>query len=250
MVSTGSAVVIVMPAYNEADGILAFLEEISSAFEDLEHEIIVVDDCSSDGTADVIDEWIAATGEPARVIRSTPNAGHGPTTVKALRAGLETGRGIVLAVDGDGQFRAGQMRELCAILDAGHADVVEGVRTHRNDPLFRRITSTATRALVRMRARSGPRDANTPLRAYRPQALRRLLAFLPADAMTPNLIVSAQSRRLGLSLIEAPVESLDRRGETANGTTWGQRRRNLPTKRFVRFCADATVQWFGAGVRR
>ncbi len=241
------SIAIVMPEYNESDGILIFLEEIRDVFADVDHEVIVVDDCSSDGTADIIDDWGTDASSHTRVIRSTPNAGHGPTTIKALRAGLGTGRDIILAVNGDGQFRASEMLELCNILSVSRADVVEGMRTHRDDPLFRRATSAATRVLVRLRSHRSPHDANTPLRAYRPEALRTMLDLLPDNAMTPNLIISAQSRRRRFTIIEAPVESLDRRGETTNGTTWGQRRRNLPTRRFVRFCADAARQWFAPG---
>lgn len=241
------SIAIVMPAYNESDGILVFLEEIRDAFAGVDHEVIIVDDCSADGTADIIDAWSAEASSGTRVIRSAPNAGHGPTTVKALRAGLGTGRDIILAVDGDGQFRADEMLEVCTVLSASRADVVEGVRTHRDDPLFRRATSAATRVLVRLRSHRGPQDANTPLRAYRPGALRTMLDLLPDDAMTPNLVISAQSRRKHFMIIEMPVESLDRRGLTPSGTTWGQRRRNLPTKRFVRFCLGAARQWLGPG---
>ncbi len=234
---------VVMPVYNEADGILEFLAEIVEHFGKWELQIHVFDDESSDDTAAVVEQWAAATQAPVTLVRCAPNAGHGPTTIKALQAGLAADTDVVLAVDGDGQFRAAQMELLAQIASLPGIDVVEGVRTGRGDPLFRVITSFATRALVRLRAPRMPMDANTPLRAYDPAALRGLLAKVPTDAMTPNLMISALSRTTRLRIVQLRVDSLDRRGETAHGSTWGQRRKSLPTKRFLRFCRDATRQW-------
>ncbi len=237
------SVAVVMPVYNEADGILEFLTEIIEHFGNWELQIHVFDDESSDDTANVVETWAADSGAPVTLVRCAPNAGHGPTTIKALSAGLAADTDVVLAVDGDGQFRAAQMELLAQIASLPGVDVVEGVRTGRGDPLFRVITSFATRTLVRMRAPRRPKDANTPLRAYDPAVLRDLLAKVPTDAMTPNLLISALSRTARLRIIEVSVASLDRRGDTAHGSTWGQRRKSLPTKRFLRFCWDATRQW-------
>lgn len=241
--ATTPKVAIVMPAYNEADGITGFLTDIVDAFTDWTLQVVVVDDSSKDGTADVIDAWASERQAPVTVVRSTPNAGHGPSTLKALRSGLAADPDLVLAVDGDGQFEAADMVQLAGIARLGGVDIVEGVRTERNSPLFRQVTSFATRTLVSARAHARPKDANTPLRVYRPEVLRRLLDEVPADAMTPNLFISVISRRRRLRIIEVPVRALDRRGDSAEGTTWGQRRRSLPTRRFVNFCVDAAREW-------
>lgn len=242
-----ATVSVVMPAYNEANGIPEFLAEIAAAFEGIDTTIFVVDDQSSDDTAQVVEEWSAAHDGLVTLIRSTPNAGHGPTTVKALRAGLSANPQVVVAVDGDGQFYGADLRRVADLALTGTVDIVEGVRTHRGDPLFRQIASFATRTLVQARAGVRPTDANTPLRGYRPEILASLLDLVPADAYTPNLIISAAGRKRGYRVIELAVESLDRRGGEAAGSTWGQRRRSLPTKRFLTFCVNATKQWFSTG---
>ncbi len=67
-----TTVSVVMPAYNEANGIPEFLAEITNAFTGLDTRIFVVDDQSSDDTAQVVEDWSAAHGGVVTLIRSTP----------------------------------------------------------------------------------------------------------------------------------------------------------------------------------
>ena len=193
---------------------------------------------------------LAETGLPITVRSNEVNLGHGPTTIRALRAGLDAQAEVVVAVDGDGQFRGSDIARLVGILQTSGCDVVEGVRTSRSDPLFRRVTSVVTRGLVWLRVRKSPRDANTPLRVYRPEVLADVLATLPDDAMTPNLLISAWTRRTGVALREEFVDSLDRRGDTAHGSSWQARHQLIPSRRFVTFCLKAGLQWVRPGQTR
>lgn len=233
-----------MPAFNEAEGISGFLQELSSALERWSPEFIVVDDSSRDGTADAAQG--AGQGDPpvsVTVHVNEMNRGHGPSTLEALRLGLRNNPDAVVAIDGDGQFLGSDVARVVAALLEDGVDIVEGVRTSRSDAYYRQVTSLATQALVWSRCRVWPPDANTPLRAYRPQALRTLLERVPSDALTPNLIISALSRRQHMTISLVPVASLPRRGSSPEGSTWGSRRAGLPSRRFVRFCAQATAQW-------
>lgn len=236
------SVVVVMPAWNEAEGIGGFLRELDAALTGLEPQFVVVNDASTDGTAAAA-EAVASDDVRVQVMTNAANSGHGPSTVRALRAGLATGCDVIVAIDGDGQFTGADVRRVVDTLLSGDLQIVEGVRTQRNEAAYRRVTSAATRALVWTRARALPEDANTPLRAYRPAALTRLLARVPAEAMTPNLIISALCRRWGVPLAEVPVESRPRRGASAQGTTWAAKRASLPSRRFVTFCVKATGEW-------
>lgn len=236
------SVAVVMPAWNEAEGIGGFLDELNSALADLDVQFIVIDDASSDATALAAAACIEQ-GVPVRVATNEVNMGHGPSTMRALHAGLASGCDIVVAIDGDGQFSGSDVRRVVDTLLAGRAEIVEGVRTQRGEAAYRRITSAATRGLVWTRSRALPADANTPLRAYRPATLARLIERVPSTAMTPNLIISALCRRWAIPLVEVPVTSLPRRGASAQGTTWGARRASLPSRRFVTFCVRATGEW-------
>ena len=236
-----------MPAYNEAEGISSFLEELRDALTSYEVSFVVVNDCSRDSTAEVVGE-LATDGFPVTLHTNSANSGHGPSTMNALCFGLDSGSDIIVATDGDGQFVGSDVRALVTMVATGPWDIVEGVRTSRTDPAYRKVTTAATRGLVWTRVRHLPKDANTPLRAYRRSALESLISSVPPRAMTPNLFMSMLARRRGLNVAEVAVRSIPRRGAEAIGTSWG-RGSVLPSKRFVTFCAAATREWFTTSVR-
>lgn len=238
-------VAVVMPAWNESEGISGFLTELHDDLTRFDPIFIVVDDRSTDATAEVVRE-VAARGIPVEVHTNDQNMGHGPSTLRALRLGLETDSSAVVALDGDGQFIGSDVASVVEKLLTSQADVVEGVRRERNDPLYRRGVSAATRGLVWARSGQHPADANTPLRAYGPDILGQLLAVLPPDASTPNLLISAICRRSGLRIMEIPVRSIPRRGSDQQGSTWKNRRKSLPSRRFVDFCTNAAREWMSA----
>lgn len=242
-----TSVCVVMPAYNEAEGIESFLEELRGALGTYSASFVVVNDCSRDSTAEVVGD-LAATGFPVTLHTNSANSGHGPSTMNALRFGLDSGADIIVATDGDGQFLGPDVNSLVDMVVTGSWDIVEGVRTSRTDPAYRKVTTATTRGLVWTRVRHLPKDANTPLRVYRRSALESLISAVPPRAMTPNLFMSMLARRRGLNVAEVAVRSIPRRGAEAIGTTWG-RGSLLPSKRFVTFCAAATREWFTTSVR-
>lgn len=238
-------VAVVMPAWNEAEGISGFLRELNDELTRFDPVFIVVDDCSTDNTADVV-RALADTGVPVELHGNEQNMGHGPSTLRALRLGLDKAPTAVVALDGDGQFVGSDVASVVEKLLTSQADVVEGVRRQRNDPLYRRGVSATTRGMVWVRSGQRPQDANTPLRAYEPDVLNQLLAVLPPEASTPNLLISAICRRSGLRIMEIPVRSIPRRGSDQQGSTWKNRRKSLPSRRFVDFCTNAAREWISA----
>ncbi|MGO4604102.1 glycosyltransferase family 2 protein [Terrabacter sp. 2YAF2] len=239
------SVSVVMPAFNESAGIAEFLGEIEAQMTAYDVSFVVVDDLSSDDTSAAVEAW-AGLHRDVQVIRNAHNLGHGISTLTALHGGLRSGADVVVAIDGDGQFFGRDVAALVATLLERESDLAEGSRVRRDDPLFRRATSTATRVLVRSRCGVAPRDANTPLRAYRPEILRQLLDTLPPNTMTPNLMIASTARKSGFRIVEIDVESRPRRGPETSGSTWNARRRSMPSRRFMAFCRDATIQWFAA----
>ena len=237
------SVVVVMPAFQESEGIASFITELSDNLKDLGAHFIVVDDFSSDKTSEAA-LALKDTGISISVIRNNQNLGHGPSTVLALRLGSQMNLDYVIAIDGDGQFVGRDVRTLVDTLQSVNCDVVEGVRTNRNDPVYRQTVSFLTRCLVWSRTRDWPMDANTPLRAYRQDALKIILDEISSDSMTPNLLISTFSRKTNMSISEVPVQSIPRRGTSSIGTTWGRTPRQIPSRRFIRFCLSAFRQWF------
>ncbi|MEI5583401.1 glycosyltransferase family 2 protein, partial [Agromyces sp. CCNWLW208] len=179
---------VVMPAYNEAEGLPGFLEELERTLSPLARhlDLVVVDDRSTDATAAVLHD-LSGRLPALTVIEAEANRGHGPTALAAYRAGLELGPDLVVHVDGDGQFHGIDVaRAVRATVSTG-ADVVHGVRRGREDPWFRRVLTGIVGIVVGFAAGRRVPDVNTPLRVYRPAALAELLEFVPDDALVPHV---------------------------------------------------------------
>jgi dolichol-phosphate mannosyltransferase len=234
---------VVMPAYNEAEGIQTFLNELALALRSWSPNFVVVNDCSKDGTSEEVLS-LARQGFPVELRNNEHNSGHGISTLRALSAGLQSGADIIIAIDGDGQFRGEDVALTLSSLE-GDVVIVEGVRTHRDDPAFRRVVSLTTRLLVFFRTGSYPKDANTPLRLYRRATLEKLLGMVPSETPVPNLFISALTRKNKLNYLEIEVRSRDRLGAEVTGSTWGKGVSWLPSKRFLRFTVGAVRSWFG-----
>jgi glycosyltransferase involved in cell wall biosynthesis len=120
--SGGQSLSIVVPAYNEAGNIIGTLENIEAALSatPLEHEVLVVDDGSSDGTGALVAAH-ADRFSNVRLITNPRNLGFGAT----YRRGVEHATlDYIVMVHGDNAWGAGTLRELFSHL--GEADVVIG----------------------------------------------------------------------------------------------------------------------------
>jgi glycosyltransferase involved in cell wall biosynthesis len=234
-------VALVMPVYNEADGIAEFLMEIDESLEGM--TVIVVNDCSTDTTLEVV-ESLKLQNVDLRVVSNERNVGHGPTTLRALELGLASGADAIIAVDGDGQVDANQIGGLLQAFVTSSCDIVEGIRSDRHETAYRRFTSWATRVVTQIRVKRSVPDANTPFRVYQRDALEKVLTCLPTTSMVPNLWITVVSRRTNVKIMTYTISTRPRRGAVAGGSTWGRSPASLPSRRFIRFCARAFIEWF------
>ncbi len=244
------SVAIAMPAHNEREGIEEFITEIAEAFTDLQISFVIVDDLSSDDTVPILNRLNRKLEPEIRVFSNQANLGHGPSTIRALKSAANLKTDYVIAVDGDGQFLGSDIRELFNQVSALDDQVGEGIRIHRTDPIFRKVTTQLTRILVGIRCKKFPIDANTPLRIYPLAYLLELLKILPGNLLTPNLHISSHARLSPLAIVEVEVTSLPRRGLSSSGTMWAARTKLLPSRRFLKFCFSAASQWFTVSVTR
>ena len=232
--------VVVTPAFNEADGIAEFIAEVwrdvSPHAEVL--DIVVIDDASTDDTAAQV---LALGLRGVHVVVQRHNRGHGPAAIAAYRGGLARGADVILHVDGDGQFDGADIAKV-ALSTESH-DVVHGVRRGRSDLWYRRILSTGLRLLIWPFARRRIPDVNTPLRAYRPDALRALIDLMDPNARVPHIHFSLAEARRGMRVGYVPVRSRPRRGSQATGTMWGaDSEPRLPPKRLRLFARQALIE--------
>ncbi|MFK8017498.1 MAG: glycosyltransferase family 2 protein [Gammaproteobacteria bacterium] len=135
---------IVVPAYNEADGLEVFLDELNRALEPFEKsEIIVVDDGSRDATLSLLKRR-AHDNPRLKFISLTRNFGH----QSALRAGLEFASGdAVISMDADLQHPPALIEQLVERWRAGFK-VVNMVRNEQGGTWFKRVTSALYYRLI------------------------------------------------------------------------------------------------------
>jgi dolichol-phosphate mannosyltransferase len=233
------SVAVAIPAYNEADGIAGFLEEIDRALAPHARSLrlVVVDDASTDATREVLELVRSRLHGTLEVLVNRSNRGHGPTVLAGYRRALELEPDLVLQVDGDGQFHGSDLRRILVLLvDDAHA--VSGVRRFRQDPWFRMAMTRLLRSYVRVSFGVGARDPNCPLRGYDSGLLRELLEELPDECLIPNLYLTVIAARRGLALVEVDVSHRVRRGFSAHGTSWARSRSPVPW-RLVQFSVAA-----------
>jgi glycosyltransferase involved in cell wall biosynthesis len=227
------SVAVVIPAYNEAEGIVGFTEEIDRTL--TPHvsalRIIVVDDASTDDSVALLEELRPQLGGTLEVLVNPVNRGHGASVLAGYRRSLSHDPDYVLQVDGDGQFHGSDLRRVLVLLiDGAHA--VSGVRRYRQDPWFRMVMTRLLRTYVHISFGVSARDPNCPLRGYEARLLSDLLAVLPEECLIPNLYLTVVAARHGLALLEVDVSHRVRRGSSLFGSSWGRSPVPMPLVRF------------------
>jgi glycosyltransferase involved in cell wall biosynthesis len=234
------SVALAIPAYNESDGIGGFLQEIDRALSPHVRSlhVIVVDDSSTDETAETARAVGASLTARVQVVRNPTNLGHGASVVIGYQQALAVDPDFVLQVDGDGQFHGSDLRRVLVLLiDEAHA--VCGVRRFRQDPWFRMAMTRLLRAYVRAGFGVAARDPNCPLRGYEARLLAELMQALPSSPLIPNLYLTVIAARRGVALLEVDVSHRVRRAAIRGGTSWRQSTWSPVPWRLVRFSLAA-----------
>lgn len=194
---TRPAFSLVVPLHNEAENIAILQQEIRSALAGHEYEVLLVDDGSTDGTAQAIER----TPE-VRVITFPRKAGQSA----ALAAGIRRARGAaIVLLDGDLQNDPRDIPALLAAVERG-CDLACGVRVDRRDPPGKKLSSVIANCLRRAVLGDGLRDSGCALKAMRRECADALVPFAGMHRFIPALAINA-----GFRIAEIPVHHRPRR---------------------------------------
>jgi glycosyltransferase involved in cell wall biosynthesis len=191
-----AALWVVVPAYNEGLVIGAVVGELRAAG----RNVVVVDDCSSDGTG------AAAAAAGARVLRHPVNLGQGAALQTGIRYALMQEADCIVTFDADGQHRAEDIAVMIETQAATGADVVLGSRflgRTENMPPLRRVVLKLAALFTRLTSGIAVTDAHNGLRLLTRRAAARIR--ITQDRMAHASEIADQIGSLGLSVAEAPV---------------------------------------------
>ena len=201
---------VVVPVFNEAAGIQAVLEGLKAAMDDagFEYEVIVVDDASDDGSA----ELVQARGSQVRVHRHRKNRGYGASLKTGIRMATYDLIGIT---DGDGTYPLASFVELVEKYVYGEFDMVVGARIGPRAavPIFRRPAKWVINRLASFVASERIPDANSGLRVFRKSAAMRFFDLLP-DRFSFTTTLTLAMLRHGYLVEFTPIEYYRRVGRS------------------------------------
>jgi len=162
---TGTTISVVVPVRNEKENVGVLYQRLSDTLNDLWKifEVIFVDDGSTDGTYQALEELYREHPYTVRVVRLRKGFGKTP----ALVAGIAKARGeVIFTMDGDLQDDPSEIKHFLIKLDEGY-DVVTGWKYHRLDPITKTFPSRIFNWMVSRGSGLRLHDINCGFKAYR-----------------------------------------------------------------------------------
>jgi len=204
---------VVIPAYNEEDGICDIMARVLAVREPLRRvgiddlELLVVDDGSSDRTAELVQSQPGAT-----LVRHAKNSGYGA----ALKTGFAAATGEWIGfLDADGTYPPEYFPALIEAAKTQHADLVIGSRmagAESQMPLTRRVGNIIFARLVNLISASNITDSASGMRIFKKSILSQLYPLPDGLNLTP--VMSTRALHEDLKMVEVPIPYSERVGRS------------------------------------
>lgn len=201
---------IVIPTYNEAGSITQLMQQLRARFPDA--LLIIVDDASPDGTADLVE---SGTDPLVTVIRRPSKQGIGSAYKEGFAHALQSGVRFIAQMDADGSHDPQDLQAMVAA--AGNAGVVIGSRYIKEGRIegwgpWRHFCSRSAMLFARFVLRVPVRDITSGFRVWRAEALHAVLASgIGSEGYAFQEEMVFRAFQSGQRMIEVPITFRDRR---------------------------------------
>jgi dolichol-phosphate mannosyltransferase len=208
---------LVLPTYNEAENIEAFVDAARAKLPG-SARVLVVDDSSPDGTGEIAAE-LAARHENVSVLHRPVKEGLGPAYIAGFRHALDAGAGLVLEMDSDFSHDPAYLPRLLEA--ARRADVVLGSRYAPGGGVsdwgaLRRGISRGGSAYARLLLGVEVRDLTGGFKCFRREVLEAIdLDAVQARGYAFQVEMTYRAIRAGFEVVEVPIVFRDRRAGTS-----------------------------------
>jgi dolichol-phosphate mannosyltransferase len=195
-----------LPVFNEAPTVNPVLDQVTRFC----HDVLVVDDGSTDGTADLL-----AARDDITVVTHRQNAGYGAALMTAFQYAIDHEYETLVTIDCDGQHEPQRIDDLVRTLRRSGADIVSGSRyleefeSNTEPPAQRRWINWQITRELNEQLNLNLTDAFCGFKAYRVSSLRLLELSEPGYAMPLELWVQAACHKLVIVEVPVPLIYLD-----------------------------------------
>jgi len=197
-------ITVFFPCYNEENNITGLVEQTVQILNEIaeDYQIIIVNDGSTDQTAEVAEE-LSARFENVELINHANNKGYGV----ALKTGfLNSKKDLVFYTDGDNQFDINELPKLIPL--SKKYDIVSGYRIKRQDPFIRKINAGIYNIVLFLLFGLNIRDVDCAFKLYKRELFEKIDLISDGALIDAEILIKA--KKLGYSIGQTGVNHYPR----------------------------------------